>query len=490
MLQRKSIRFRLTVWYAVVLMAGLGLFGGLLWFSLRHQLLADTDNDLMGRATRLEAFYRSEAAQQGGHMTPQHLAIELQEFCQALPETSYVSLRGSRGFSFQFPANTAEPPASSRVLNRQFLLNGETFFLELGTPTEDIAYVLRLLRILLWSLVPVVASIAGIGGYWLSGRALRPVQDVTAAALMISIENLSGRLPVPETGDEIARLVRVLNSMLQRLESAVKTLSQFAADASHELRTPLAVIRMTAELALRRGRTPESYRESLESVVAEAERMTQLVEDLLTLARSDTAVAGMDRMPVDLREILSDVHSEMAGLAAQRHIEVKLILGERAAVVAGHRPALHRLFVLLLDNALKYSSADGLVTVSVEHESPERLAVTIRDFGTGISDADLPHIFERFYRADKARAGGGHGLGLPLAETIAKAHRAAIEVRSKEGQGSTFRVVFNLRASLDVAADSGEDSGPMHRAGTVHLPATGLAANTAEVAPLPEIRLQ
>jgi signal transduction histidine kinase len=494
-MHRQSIRFRLTVWYAAVLTAGLGLFGGLLWFSLRHQLLADTDNDLMGRASRLEAFYRSEAAEKGGHMTPEHLAIELREFCQALPETSYVSLRGSGGFSFQFPANATAEPAGSRTLERQFLLNGETFFLELGTPTEDIVYVLRLLRILLWSLVPVVAAIAGIGGYWLSGRALRPVQDVTAAALMISIENLSGRLPVPETGDEIARLVRVLNSMLERLESAVKTLSQFAADASHELRTPLAVIRMTAELALRRGRTPESYRESLQSVVAEAERMTQLVEDLLTLARSDTAVAGMPRIPVDLREILGDVHAEMAGLAAQRHIEVKLKLGEQAAVVAGNRPALHRLFVLLLDNALKYSFADGTVLMTLEDVHPESLAVTIRDCGTGIGEADLPHIFERFYRADKARAGGGHGLGLPLAATIAKAHNAAIEVKSAEGQGSTFRVVFNLRASLDTGAnDTGaNDTGANSRTATERmsgLPDIEATAEAADVTPISETRLQ
>jgi heavy metal sensor kinase len=447
MMQRQSIRFRLTVWYAAVLTAGLGLFGGLLWLSLRHQLLADIDHDLAGRATRLESFYRSEASEDGGHITRKHLTIELQEFCQALPETSYVGLQGGNGFSFHFPANAAAAPAESRMLQRQFVMNGDTFYLELGAPTADVTYVLTLLRLLLLSLVPVVAAIACVGGYWLSGRALKPVQDVTAAALMISIENLSGRLPVPATGDEIARLARVLNSMLGRLESAVKTLSQFAADASHELRTPLAVIRTTAELALRRGRSPESYRESLQAVVSEAERMTQLVEDLLTLARSDTAVAGLPRLPVDLRDILRAVYSEMAGLADERRIEVKLTLGEQPAVVAGNRPALHRLFVLLLDNALKYSYAGGAVLVNVEHLE-ERVAVTVRDFGTGIREADLPHIFERFYRADRARSGGGHGLGLPLAESIARAHGAAIEVSSTEGQGSSFRVLFPLRVSL------------------------------------------
>jgi signal transduction histidine kinase len=454
-MQSRSIRFRLTVWYAVVLTAGLGLFGGLLWFSLRHQLQADLDQDLLGRASRLESFFRTETGEQGVNV-----GDELAEFCQALPETSYVSLRGPNGFAFHFPAEATSAPTNSRMLERQFLMNGEPYFLVLGTPTEDILYVLRLLRILLLSLVPVVAVMASVGGYWLSGRALKPVQDVTAAAHMISIENLSGRLPVPSTGDEVAQLARVLNTMLERLDSAVKTLSQFAADASHELRTPLAVIRTTAELALRRGRSAESYRESLQSVVSEAERMTQLVEDLLTLARSDRAVSGMPLIPLDLREILRAVHSEMTGLAEDRNIAVKMTLGADAVVVAGNRPALHRLFVLLLDNALKYSYSGNAVLVNLEQTEepgePGRVVVTVRDFGTGILETDLPHIFERFYRADRARSGGGHGLGLPLAETIARAHDARIEVASTEGHGSTFRVVFPLRHVLEPSTSSSD----------------------------------
>lgn len=467
MMHRHSIRFRLTVWYAAVLTAGLGLFGGLLWLSLRHQLLADIDHDLSGRAVRLESYFRNESARAGVHLTD-----ELEEFCAALPETSYVSLHGGKGFSFRFPANDLTAPARSRTLQHEFVMNGEQFHLELGAPTSDVNYVLGLLRLLLWSLVPVVVAIACIGGFWMSRRALKPVQDVTAAALMISIENLSGRLPVPETGDEIASLAEVLNSMLGRLESAVKTLSQFAADASHELRTPLAVIRTTAELALRRGRSAESYQESLQSVVAEAERMTHLVEDLLTLARSDTAVAAMPRQPVDLREILRAVYDEMDGLADQRQIQIKLTLGNRPAIVAGNRPALHRLFVVLLDNALKYSHRGGSVLVDLE-STPQGFGVTFRDFGTGIREADLPHIFERFYRADSARDGGGHGLGLPLAEAIARSHGASIQVRSTVGEGSSFRVNFPQReAPVEPQAYPGQTG--------------GFAKGAAGVAPVPE----
>lgn len=178
--------------------------------------------------------------------------------------------------------------------------------------------------------------------------------------------------------------------------------------------------------------------------------MTQLVEDLLTLARSDKAVAGMPLMAVDLRDTLQAVRAEMAGLAEARHIDVILTLSEAPALVDGNRAALHRLFVLLLDNALKYSYSGGVVQMAIERQNG-RVAATIRDFGTGIREEDLPHIFERFYRADRARSGGGHGLGLPLAETIARAHYATIEVKSAEGKGSSFQVIFNSR---QLAADS------------------------------------
>jgi signal transduction histidine kinase len=223
--------------------------------------------------------------------------------------------------------------------------------------------------------------------------------------------------------------------MLARLEAAVRTLSQFVADASHEFRTPLAVIRTSAELALRRGRSPEEYRQSLQEIMAEAERMTALVEDLLILARGDAGVADMPLSPLDLREVLTDVIGEMSGLSQGRHIQIKPSLGDRAAIISGNRAALHRLFLVLLDNALKYSSEGSDVMVNLSNNS-----VTIKDFGAGIAESDLPHIFKRFYQADRARNGGGYGLGLSLAESIVKAHGGSIQVSSTPGAGSSFLI--------------------------------------------------
>src|SRR6266852_1214990 len=178
----RSIRFRLTAWYALVLTAALGLFGGLVWLSLRHQLIGDVDRDLEGRASRFESYFRTESAE-GASV---QLRDELEEFCQGLPPPSYVNVRGTNGFSFRYPASAPAAPADFRMLQREFIVNGSVFDLEVGAPIANVLHILALLRLLLLSLIPVVIAIACIGGAWLSGRALKPVQDVTASALTIS----------------------------------------------------------------------------------------------------------------------------------------------------------------------------------------------------------------------------------------------------------------------------------------------------------------
>jgi heavy metal sensor kinase len=436
MARARSIQFRLTVWYALVLAAALAVFGVLIHVSLRQRLLSDLDTDVDAGAGRFEAYFRKEAAEETG----ENLRAELDEFCQALPEANYVALRGSKGFGFHYPERGSVDP-HFRVVRRQFDLDGQSYQLEAGASTRGIARTLELLRLLLIGLVPGVIAVACVGGAWLSRRALRPVDEITQAAGAIEIDNLSRRLPVPETGDELQRLTEVWNTMLGRLDKAVATLSQFAADASHELRTPLAVIRTSAELALRRARSAEEYRDSLQEVAVEAERMTQLVEDLLFLARSAAHARAAGAEPVELRAVLRDVAGELRDLADLRRIDVRTRYPERDVVVPGSAPALRRLFLVLMDNALKYSHPGGAVDLAVVADQ-SRVTVTIEDRGVGISQTDLPHIFQRFYRADKARSDGGYGLGLSIASTIAEAHGASIGATSAEGKGSVFSVQF------------------------------------------------
>ncbi len=437
--RERSLRFRLTVWYALILAAALGLFSGLLWFSLRQRLLSEVDRGLSDRAAQFQSYVMRESAE----VAPENLKDEMEEFCQALPPSDYLELRGSKGFEFHFPA-VAAAAGRTRTLRSEFRIGDESFQLGISSSLQAIDHTLDLLKILLLSLVPVVIVVACAGGAWVSRRALKPVDEITTAAQTIGIGNLSLRLRTPQTGDELQRLTEVWNVMLGRLEAAVKTLSQFAADASHELRTPLAVIRTSAELALRRARTPESYRESLQEISDEAERMTRLVEDLLFLARSDAHESDMPVAAVDVSTLLHDVAREIGGLADVRGVSIR-IAAEGRAVTQGNEAALRRLFLVLLDNAIKYSRAGTEVVVAVEQEEARGdpgFAVTIQDFGIGISSADLPHIFKRFYQADPARADGGFGLGLSLAETIAQAHGASLDVRSEEGAGSTFKVTF------------------------------------------------
>jgi two-component system heavy metal sensor histidine kinase CusS len=450
----RSIRFRLTAWYALVLLAALGLFSGLLWLSLRQRLVSEVDRDLADRAARFQTYIAKEAAE-----IPQvDLVDELEEFCQALPPSDYLQLDGARGFEFHYPKRAPSRNENNRTLERRFSIGNDMFRLQISSSLAAIDHTLDLLRLLLLSLVPLVVAAACAGGAWLSGRALKPVDEITSAARTIGIDNLSLRLRTPQTGDELQRLTEVWNTMLGRLEAAVKTLSQFAADASHELRTPLAVIRTSAELGLRRARSPESYRNSLVEISEEAERMTRLVDDLLFLARSGARTAEMPMEPVDLDILLRETCEELTSVAGARRIRIRQAgYADRTALVSGNPAALRRLFLVLLDNAIKYSRPGSEVIVAISN-GDGAAAVTVEDFGVGIRRADQPNIFKRFYQADKARTDGGFGLGLSLAESIAKAHGAAIDVTSEEDRGSKFRVVFRP-AVIEAPESSAENAG-------------------------------
>lgn len=267
---------------------------------------------------------------------------------------------------------------------------------------------------------------------------------MTADARNISFDNLSARLEVPQTEDELERLAETWNAMLARIEASVDRMTRFTADASHELRTPLALIRTTAEVALRRMRTPEAYRESLEHVRGEAERMTQLIEDLLFLARADAkATTGMPEV-VDLPTQLDLAVAEASPLATAKGVTIHTTRAAPVAPIWGDDDAIRRMIFALLDNAVKYTPVGGTITACVRLED-ERARVLIRDTGVGISPQALPHVFERFFRADPSRRrdGSSYGLGLAIAQTIAQQHHTAIEVQS-EPENTVFSVGFEV----------------------------------------------
>jgi heavy metal sensor kinase len=295
---------------------------------------------------------------------------------------------------------------------------------------------------------PVLLLVAAAGGYWMSRRALEPVDSITRSAHRISAKDLSLRLPLRGVGDELDRLSGTLNEMFARLGSAFDRVTRFTADASHELRTPIAVIRTTAELARTKPRTQPEYEQALDRILTESERTTSLIEDLLLLARADEEIDEVVRDPVNLAEVVRDACVEARILAEAGKIDLAME-DSAAAVVNGDGSALHRMLLALLDNAIKYTPAGGKVRVSMQIERSQAL-VTIKDTGIGIPEEELPHIFDRFYRAskDRSRRNGGAGLGLSIAQWIASRHGGTITVDSAVGRGSAFVLRLPISSAL------------------------------------------
>ena len=246
-----------------------------------------------------------------------------------------------------------------RVLTTRVDDRGQQYDVLVASPLDDVLAVSRDLRNLLLTAIPGVLLLACFGGYWVSRRALRPVDEITRDAKSISVQNLSKRLAVPQTGDELQRLSETWNDMLERLEAAVKRITQFTADASHELRTPIALIRTTADLALRRERDAAEYRKALCEITLEAERMGRLTEDLLALARADSTAIEMPLAPTDVNSVVAEVIETSEGLADAHGVQLVADLSRGQTAASANQAALRRLLLILIDNALKHTPAGG-----------------------------------------------------------------------------------------------------------------------------------
>lgn len=304
----------------------------------------------------------------------------------------------------------------------------------------------------------MLVVLASILGYWLSGKALSPVSRITNSAARIGVQNLSERLELPRAQDELRQLTETLNAMLGRIESSVKRITQFTADASHDLRTPIALIRTNAELALRRPRTDAEYRETLSRILFTSVETTELIEKLLTLARADAGVAGLHFAPTDLTNHLRKVAEEAGVLASGKNIRFVEELSTDQAPVMADATAVERMMIALLDNAVKYTPDGGCVWLRSYLEN-ECVVVEVQDTGIGIAEKDLPNIFERFYRAEQSRTRtiGGAGLGLSIAKWVAETHQGSISVMSRVGEGSQFRVRLPLANELPRASVSNRE---------------------------------
>ncbi|MCB9228806.1 MAG: HAMP domain-containing protein [Deltaproteobacteria bacterium] len=310
---------------------------------------------------------------------------------------------------------------------------------------------LRGTALVLWLVLPTTLFISVLLGYILTARALKPVRVITRAASQMGIDDLNIRLPVPAAKDELQELSRTFNRLLDHLEDAVRRLRRFTGDVSHELRTPLTVLRGEAELALKRERTPEEYRNSLRTIARESAGMSTTIENLLLLARAESNSVAMRWESVDSREFIRQLAEDVQPVFQKHQVALEVDSGNSTAPLCCSQGYLSLALKNILFNAAKHSFPGGVVLFGF-NSGPDCLSFEVTDRGEGIPEDCLPDIFDPFYRADTARnrAAGGVGIGLSLAQALIRLHRGTISVRSKPGSGSTFTISIPNSAQTSV----------------------------------------
>ena len=461
-MRRLSIGLRLTLWYLAIFAIAQIVFGAGMWLMLRHHLYELVENNLESQVEDLKHFLEAQKK----NATIAKLQEEVSETYLLEHSGDYLEVRAENG-ELIYRSTFLQAHSQTLVLSNdtyrrsfqdqlidgrpfRFILqtleaNGHVYAVMMGSPTDDAVETLALFRSYLLMFAPLLFLVAAGGGYWLSRRALSPVDALVRTARDISGSSLNRRLQKLETGDELQRLADTLNEMLGRIETAFLRVTEFTADASHELRTPVSLIRTEAELALRRPRKDVEYKESLLHILMEAERTTALIEQLLSLARADSGRETLEMQPVNVRETLQRVAESWQQVAAIRNLQFSSSIGTSDLFVMGDESVLRRLADILLDNAFKYTPSPGSVRLSLEQKA-DGAVISVQDSGVGIAESEHDKIFERFYRVDKARsrAQGGAGLGLSIAQWIVAQHHGSIVVESRPGDGSIFRIQLPL----------------------------------------------
>jgi signal transduction histidine kinase len=432
-----SIRLRLAAWYLIVFGAGMVLFAVTIFIAVRYELLEGVDEALTARLHSFELFLELES-----HGTDiSAIREEAREYSTGLPAGHGLRVRtADGGVVFTLPeTTTASEILALYWISERVNVHGHDLTIEMGAPLGQVYETLSVLRNALLFCVPLMLAVAVVGGTFIAKRALRPVDAMTADAQAIGMNDLSKRLAVRPTGDELERLGVAWNTMLDRLSGSVQQMKRFTADAAHELRTPIAIIRSTAELALRKERDPASYRNALSGIQQETIHLTGLVEELMWLTRYDSGLPTTDREDVPVEDAVRDACSAIAPLAEERSIAVDVRIEQPGWSVHVNRVAFRRLLLILLDNALKFTPAMKAVRVTVVSREG-RPRIEVHDQGGGIAEEHIEHIFERFYRGDPARTSPGFGLGLSIAKAIVEAHEGVIGIDAAEGVGSCFYV--------------------------------------------------
>jgi two-component system, OmpR family, sensor kinase len=458
-----SVRTRLTVWYIGVLALVLVVFGVGVYVMLKRSLYAQFDYDLKNTVQGTSGtFVRMLAA---GKDPKQAAADELNDRIGPYQSAAIFDSDGRpiaenpdlAGVRVQLPDPTARQipiylynlndGSGRRVIFQRFTSNTAVFFIVISQPLDQVLDTLRTIRLILLLGTGAGLVLAALGGLFLARRSLLPVARMTEQARRMSAENLEQRLPVTNARDELGNLAATFNELLGRLDASLSQQRRFMADASHELRTPLSVMRTAISVTLDHEREMEEYRDALMIMDDQVRRLTRVVTDMFTLARADTEKRRLIRGEFRLDRLVEECVRAAEILGSRKG--VRITIGQlNQTPYSGDEGLLRQLVLNLLDNAIKHTPPSGEVSVALETHNSEH-QIVVRDTGSGIPHEAQSHIFERFYRADKARSrshssefGSGAGLGLSIAQWIASQHGGQVKLVKSDERGSVF--VANL----------------------------------------------
>jgi heavy metal sensor kinase len=464
MIKVKSLRFRMSLWYAIVLSACLAFYGasmyigvsGYLYRTLRksveHDARTIADKVLPNVSTGGVAYLKREIDQMYPEVTARFIRIST-----GSGEVLYVSPQpfdksfDPRLIPFVPITETSQFARSVVGAGRAPILldvlpytapGGERYFVEVGANTLRISTIVRGLGLSLLLGVPILIVIAIGGGILVTSNAMQPLDDIAERAERITSRNFGERLPVIESGDELERLTISLNRMIVRLQDAFEHIERFSADVSHELRTPLSILRAERELLLNRKDVPADVHDKLAASVDEIDRLTRIVSQLLEISQLKAGAIKADPHPIDLGKLAVDTAEQMLLLAEIKQIKVIYDI-QPDCYIEGDGALLRQVTANLLDNAIKYTPEGGIVKVATRRSGP-RSVLEIEDTGIGIAEHDLPKLCEPFYRADEARSrtSAGAGLGLAIVKSICTAHAADIKIASTVGAGTKVSIEF------------------------------------------------
>ena len=463
----RSIRVKLITLYVGLLAVVFLCFGGYVYGGFHQSLVQSLEQTLTRRAHQIGSTILEELPVRGGAYVAGEIqaryAPELNERVIRISDSAHriVYASSNAGLLSSFlaapvPAGTGE---GAPVYQEEFPLNGgalrvvaisrrldngAVYTVEVGAPENEIHTALKGLMLTLALGFPALIGLAILGGYFLLGRALRPVDEIVGAAERITFKNLNQRLPVPATGDEFERISQALNRMIQRLHEAFQIANRFSADASHELRTPLTIIRGELEILLKGASLPPESKDRVADILEEVERLARIVEGLLLVSRLEAGEAQMKREAIDLGELVGSTADQMELLSQDKLLVVKREI-EPSVLVEGDKVRLKQVVVNLLDNAIKYTPEGGSIVLKIRR-ADRRAILEVIDTGIGIRREALPHIFGRFFRSNEAKASrlDGAGLGLSIVASITEAHGGAVTAESSENQETTIRVELPL----------------------------------------------